>query len=248
LPPGSRLTVRRKGTRFTVSGPGLKKTTLSARVEDLERDHEVVPLTPHTEAVHKITRQLTWPWDRHPLVIGSYQQGPFRSSVAIWVEAGGGSPVRTLGELRERLDKWSGDPPDPAAWLSVQKAADAEARRLVKEMEALADRRYAGGLAAQRAAARERLLRELARYLACWGQGVDDLNGLFYTAMKKGGPAALRLLQAYELLGGYPEWPDELRTEIQAWLTSITENHRQARLLGKELDAALQDPRWKARV
>lgn len=246
IPPESGITVRRKGTRFTLSGPGLKKAVVSVHLEDLERDHTILPLTPECSVARTIAGHLSRPWERHPLVIGSCQRGAFRVSVACWVSSGGVVPIRTLRELKELLKKWSGESPDPGAWLAAQKAAEVDARRAVEEMLILAEQRQARGLAAQREAARERLLRELGRYLACLGGGTQDLNGLLHAMIQRGGAVAQRLLQAYQRLGGYPVWPDELVWEVSAWVASLTENHRQARLLGRELDAALQDPRWVA--
>lgn len=47
-------------------------------------------------------------------------------------------------------------------------------------------------------------------------------------------------------LGAYPEWPDPLRHELAGFVQGLTDNQKKARLLGRELDAALQDPRWRA--
>lgn len=49
-------------------------------------------------------------------------------------------------------------------------------------------------------------------------------------------------------LGGYPTWDDESVRGLGQFVGKLTENQRRARLLGKELDAALEDPRWAARV
>lgn len=246
LPPESGLTVREKGTVFMVSGTGLKKTTLSARLEDLERDPLAVPLTPESDPVQRIAQQVGKTAERLPLVIASQRDGAFRATVALWVEGENRHPVRTLSELRARLEDWSGEAPDPAAWLAARKAAEEEARRRVEAMRGLAAQREAAGLDAQRTAARERLMRELARYLTCVGEGTDNLNRVWYGQMTRSGAVADLLRQAHERLGDYPaEWPQDLLKETAAFVEGLTENQKKMRLLGgKELDAALQDPRW----
>jgi len=47
-------------------------------------------------------------------------------------------------------------------------------------------------------------------------------------------------------LGGYPEWPAELGRELDEFYRDLAPNQRHARLLGSEIDAALEDPRWVA--
>lgn len=55
-----------------------------------------------------------------------------------------------------------------------------------------------------------------------------------------------RLRRVYERLGGYPEWSPELCKELEEFASTLTENVRSARVMGSEIDAALQDPRWLA--
>lgn len=43
----------------------------------------------------------------------------------------------------------------------------------------------------------------------------------------------------------YPDWPPELAAEFEEFRNHLTENQPRARLAGKEIDAALQDPRWR---
>jgi hypothetical protein len=57
-----------------------------------------------------------------------------------------------------------------------------------------------------------------------------------------------RLKQCWEQLRGYPDWDDHLSAEARSFAADLTDNQRRARLMGKELDAALQDPRWWALV
>jgi hypothetical protein len=44
-------------------------------------------------------------------------------------------------------------------------------------------------------------------------------------------------------LGGYPNWELELCLELDSYAQSLTDSQRKARLLGKELDAAIEEPR-----
>jgi len=45
---------------------------------------------------------------------------------------------------------------------------------------------------------------------------------------------------------GYPDWPADLRRELDSFDRGLTDNQRRARLLGGEIDAAIDDPRWMA--
>jgi hypothetical protein len=51
-----------------------------------------------------------------------------------------------------------------------------------------------------------------------------------------------------EKFGGYPDWEPELGCEVEKFAQGLTESQRKARLLGKELDGALNDPQWIAEV
>lgn len=96
------------------------------------------------------------------------------------------------------------------------------------------------------AAGIHRLQLELERYLSTLGQGTDDLNGAFYREMKRGGAIKQRMDECYKKLGGYPEWSPSLCQELAAFADRLNEGQKKARQAFKELDAALQDPRWQA--
>jgi len=113
-------------------------------------------------------------------------------------------------------------------------------------MERRAAQREQESLQRQREAARLRLLRELGRYLVCLGEGVSDLNGILYHQMSRDIASAQRLKQCLDKLGDYPDWPTELCHDLDAFDQQLTEAKRRGRLIGKELDAALNDPRWLA--
>jgi hypothetical protein len=58
--------------------------------------------------------------------------------------------------------------------------------------------------------------------------------------------SAQRLRKCLERLEGYPEWPSSLCNELQSFADKLSDAQRRARLMGKEIDAALEDPRWMA--
>lgn len=64
--------------------------------------------------------------------------------------------------------------------------------------------------------------------------------------MRHGG--AGRLKRCLEKLGGYPEWDLELCLDLEAFAQTLSDGRRRARLLGTEVDAALDDPRWSAQI
>jgi hypothetical protein len=243
---GVKATEMESERMFVFSGAGMGRATVSASVEALERDHSVVPLTPESAPVLALVEHLRRTGERLPLVIGSHRSGPFRVSVAVWVGRGTIETVRNVRHFGELFESWSGDFPDPGQWLAAETAAAAEARRLVAMMEARARKSETRALEAQVAAARARLLRELGRYLACLGQGTGDLNALFHQQMSRDIGSASRLKEALQRFGGYPTWSPEVCRELEVFASRLNENQRKARLLGRELDAALQDPRWGA--
>jgi superfamily II DNA or RNA helicase len=243
---GVKVAEKKADRTFVLSGAGVGRCTVSTVVQALETDHGVLPLTPESEVAHALATQLRKAGERLPLVIGSHSSGPFRASVALWIGPGTTQPVKSIHHLRDLVKSWSGDYPEPGEWLAAQEAATGEARRLVAAMEARAAEREPRGLRAQVEAARARLLRELGRYLACLEQGTSDLNGLLYQQMLRETAGAQRLRQALEKLRGYPDWPPDLCRELDQFVQEAAPNQRKARLLGKELDAALQDPRWHA--
>ena len=73
-----------------------------------------------------------------------------------------------------------------------------------------------------------------------------DLNGLLHQQMSRDIATAQRLKKCLDRLGGYPNWPGDLCRELESFAKQLTGNQRKARLIGKELDAALDDPRWVA--
>ena len=67
--------------------------------------------------------------------------------------------------------------------------------------------------------------------------------------MQGTGGRAARLRQCFERLGRtYPTWDPDLVDDMRSEIHGQPASRREARLLGSELDAALQDPRWQAAI
>jgi len=55
-----------------------------------------------------------------------------------------------------------------------------------------------------------------------------------------------RYRRCEEVPGGHPDGQKEEVELVDEHVAGLTQNRKDARLLGTELDAALQDPRWRA--
>ena len=248
---GLRVSQGRRSGAPRLSGQGLPRTSYALRVEDLERDPSLVPLSPLDASLRQVVNRLTQPGERLPLVVATHQSGAFRCSEARWVDPSGAvRRVDSFAELKRRVDAWDGSYPPAPAWLRAHRRAQLDSRKRVEEMATEAARREAQGLQRQLEAARLRLLRELGRYLLCYARlyGADpgDLNALLYERVTRASDMAPRLRRCLEKLGGYPTWVPDLRLEIEEYVDTLSDNQCTARLAGKELDAALDDPRWLA--
>jgi hypothetical protein len=144
------------------------------------------------------------------------------------------------------VDEWDGTYPDPGEWQRVEQAAQEEAQAGVAVREATAETRDRAAMERQVVAAQLRLLREVGRYLVCVAGDTADLNRILYEQMNRDIASAGRLKACLDRLAGLPEWPADLTRELSEFLQQITTNQRKARLLGSEIDASLEDPRWKA--
>ena len=245
---GPRVKIDKAAERFELSGLGLSKVVFSSKVDVLERDRSVTPLSPFDARLRAIVERLNRTGERLPLVIGSYQQEAFRCSVAYWVGDEDSMPMRSFAELERLVEGWKGDYPDPERWLRTEQAAQAEAEQHVKLVQGRAAQREHEGLERQVSAVRLRLQRELGHYLTSLGMGTADLNGVLHQQITRDIAGAQRLKHVFTKLGGYPEWSPGLLHDLECFASQLTENRRRARLLGRELDAALEDPRWLAEL
>ncbi|GAI41184.1 unnamed protein product [marine sediment metagenome] len=190
--------------------------------------------------------KLARPGERLPLVIESFQKGAFRASCAYWVGNKKVESIDSLGILKKRIAKWDGRYPDTEKWQRTANLALQNAKKQVKSMQEETVDRESKALANQLNAAKLRLIRELGKYLICLGASIDELNESLFKQLSRDIASASRLKKCIGMLGDYPEWHDDLQRELECFAESLTEGQRQARLLGSELDAALDDPRWKA--
>jgi hypothetical protein len=97
---------------------------------------------------------------------------------------------------------------------------------------------------AQVEAARLRLIEELGRMLICFEPDTDDLNGKFHRLSNERSPTADRLKTVFARLGNYPEWDAFHLADLRKYRAELTPAQVKTRLTGRELDAALSDPRW----
>jgi hypothetical protein len=243
---GLRIKTRPEADSYVLWGSATDRHVFASTVQALERDRNLLPLSPFVERLRELASDLQRPGERLPLVIGTAQSGAFRVAVPYWVGNAALSEIDSFEELEERVREWDGTYPDPKRWLEAEQAGKAEAQRQVALMQARALAREREGLERQVSAAKLRLQSELGRYLASLEAGTSDLNGLLYQQISRDIASAGRLRQCLERLGGYPDWPLSLVGELQEFSKGLTDNQRRARLFGKELDAALDDPRWAA--
>lgn len=230
--------------RYQLSGPEIPRTVLSCELDDLERDRSLLPLSPLEPRLRASVDGLFRPGERLPLVIGSCQQGAFRTSVAYWLGERALDQLESFDDLVARVEVWDSKCPGPEQWEQAVRAAQNAAAEQGAVLEKRASERERKMDDRQIQAARLRLKRELGRYLVCVNPGTSDLNEVLYQQMSRDIASAQRLKQCLEKLGGYPDWPTNVRRELEEFIQGLSENQRKARLLGSEIDAALGDPRW----
>ncbi len=91
-----------KSETIKLSGIGKSKAVLSSKIEVLERDHRVLPLSPLEPRLKQLAESLDRPGERLPLVIGSFQKGGFRRSVAYWVDKGSPVKIESFQDLEKQ--------------------------------------------------------------------------------------------------------------------------------------------------
>lgn len=233
-----------KGWRLRGIGKtGKQGIAVTTDRETLERHKDVVPLTLAGPLLKRIADALPLPTTRVPLVLGEYSLDSYRCVEVRWVHDGVAIPVTDARQLSTLIGQWDGRAPAPSVVLKAQDEARHVARSRTVEMKTQSDAEEEASLCRQSAAARFRLLRELARTLRCLGSG--DLNVLLQGQMT--GRLDGRYAQAYRLLGGYPDWTSADKDDAAAFQKTLSAKDQQSRLsLGSEIDAALNDPRWRA--
>ncbi len=227
----------------TSAGP----RTLAATSRELVEDPEALPLSPFVREVRSVGQDLLHAGEIVPLVMAAAEDGPFRAVVAVWAGEGGHEIVERAERLEALLGMWNGAAITEGQWKAAHAAARERAAGSVRGMRDRATREERAALERQVGAARKRLLRELARYLACAASEGEDFNAALHRSMQRGGQVGALLVRAHGLIG-YPEWPESLvRTAIEA-AERLGANQRTNLLLGTPLEAAVRDPRWEAGI
>ncbi|QDV88971.1 RNA polymerase-associated protein RapA [Phycisphaerae bacterium RAS2] len=227
-----------------LSNAGLPKACFAVTTEQLEADRAVHPLSPSEPTIRQLAAVLGRPGERLPLVIAAGQQSAFRATSACWVRDGEVLPIASLSALLERVDEWDGTYPPPSDWQGALADRKKDAEEEVRRRESAATAREKLSVARQRLAALLRLRRELGRFLVCIAGTADDLNSTFHEQMRRDTAGARRLQRCFAQLGEYPDWTEAERSELSDFVDALTDNQRQARAIGVELEAALVDPRW----
>jgi hypothetical protein len=229
---------------WRLTGLGNQPLEVTTARELLERDSHLVPLTVGTEIMPRLAENLPLP-SPAPLVLVEHTSGAYRGFEARWVHPDGVAVVASAKQLIDLITSWDGKLPPPALLVKARNEAVDTARRRVVERLTAAGLKEAANLRRQAEAARLRLMRELGRTLRCIGTG--DLNTLFRQQVQRESRPDGRYHRALKQLGGYPVWIDTEIEAINVFVESLNSSQRQARLLGSEVDAALDDPRWKAK-
>ncbi len=246
LPDPYRVSKRKRTSALRLSGPGMRKRSYAINLEALEDDTSLLPLSPFDDGLRAIGDGLSRAGERTPLVLGSAANGAFRRTLAYWVTGGGWQAVESMADLEARIATWDGQLAEAETWLQATQTARSAAMEDVRQMESRALDKEHLAFKHQVQAARLRLTSELGRYLVCLGEGTGDLNAVLHQHLARDLPGAARLRECFERLGGYPTWDMETLRELEAYSRHLTEDQRRARLMGSELQAALDDPRWAA--
>ena len=80
--------------------------------------------------------------------------------------------------------------------------------------------------------------------LICFEPDTDDLNGKLYRLASQATPTSSRLRRALEKLRNYPDWDFRHIAALRDFRNALSGAQVKARLTGRELEAALDDPRW----
>jgi hypothetical protein len=231
------------GSSWRITGATPKAVEVGGDREALERSVTLLPLSLGSALVRQIDEKIPTPTNRVPLVVAEYSDGAYTAKEVRWVDSTASHTVQTAAALRQLLAQWDGTPPPTASILRAQEQARAAAKKRVLAIITEDRQQEQHGVANQLEAARLRLLRELGRTLRCLGTG--DLGTLFQGQLNRDTRAEGRYRKAFQLLGGITTWPSDELAAIEAHVNALKPSQRQARITGTEIDAALNDPRWR---
>ena len=244
-PLGRARARKRSDGTWKITGVSALRQPITLEREALERNKELLPLTLVGDAVAEMARQLPLP-SSAPLVVECALDGEYRACEVRWAGADAVETVTSLTQLRRLMDTWDGSLPLASLLLAAHSEALTAAQQRVVAMKQNADATQTADLAAQLAAAKLRLLRELARNLRCLGS--NELSKLYQQQLQTKTASGERFRKAFLLLGGPPHWSQREEAEATHYVDDLSDGQRTQRInLASELEAALNDPRWLAR-
>jgi len=191
-----------------------------------------------------ILRELRQPGERLPLSLVPSEQASFRVVACGWVSAHGLQEVRSFSDLLALLFDWDGKEVPIGAWQAARLQLASQAHEYVKKLTGRQSTVETLSRASQVEAARLRLVEELGRTLICFEPDTDDLNGKFHRLASERTATAERLQKVFARLGAYPDWGEFQIADLRGYRATLTASQKKTRLTGRELDAALADPRW----
>ncbi len=190
-------------------------------------------------------RQLQQPGERLPLLLVSTEAEAFRATYCAWLDGDGIRDVNSFADLKTLVASWDGKEAPAGAWQAARASLRLAAQKCVADMADRFATAAASKAAAQIEAARLRLIDELGRFLICFDPDTDDLNGKLHRLAGDQTPTAHRLQNVFRRLGGYPDWEGHQIADLREFRATLGPNQVKTRLTGRELDAALADPRWE---
>jgi hypothetical protein len=192
----------------------------------------------------KLLRQLQQPGERLPLLVVSVEHQAFSVMVCGWLTSEGVVRPRSFEELQALLDAWDGRDAPKLIWQSARLQLVAEAREHVMKLAGRQSAISTRVRTAQVEASRLRLVEELGRALICFPPDIDDLNGKFHRLACEETPSAERFQKVFTRIGAFPDWDDFTIGDLREYRASLSPNQVKTRMTGREVDAALADPRW----
>lgn len=227
---------------WTITGLRRKSLKVTTDRDTLERDKKVLPITVGSMLINKLVEALPLT-GQSPLVIEKYISGPYQCAEVRWICPDKIIEVNSMTRLLKLL-KGGITPPPPHLLLQAHTEAIEKAKQRVLEMAQGAVLVEENALEQQVESARLRLMRELGRTLCCVASG--SLETAFRTQVKRELSDGY-FHRALRCLGDYPTWTPEEREEVVTFYNNLPPRKCEARRAGSEVDAAINDPRWKAK-
>jgi len=193
---------------------------------------------------YAIWQQLQQPGERLPLLLVSAELGAFRVTCCAWLNAEGMRDVISFAHLQTLLDNWDGKEVPKGDWQAARSKMSIAVQSIVADRAERFATAMGSKAKAQHKAASHRLIEELGRLLICIEPDTDDLNGKFHRLASEQTPTAHRLQNVFQRLGGYPNWEAQHVADLRGFRDDLAPSQIKTRLTGRELDAALADPRW----